>query len=112
LAINIPSTYLEARNTPKAPHRHKAIKEELGKKSKYNVWKVVKSTGQRCLERKWMFTQNMHGETGKPLVFKARYVAKGFRQISDEDYGEHFAGVAHKDSNRVFLSIVKHFGLL
>ena len=51
------------------------------------------------------------GETGKPSAYKARWVAKGFSQIEGIDFNELFAAVAHKDSIRVFLSLVNHLDL-
>ena len=43
--------------------------------------------------------------------YKARWVAKGFSQIEGIDFNELFAAVAHKDSIRVFLSLVNHLDL-
>ena len=41
--------------------------------------------------------------------WKARWVAKGFKQIEGLHYGELHTAVAHKDTIRVFLSIVNRF---
>jgi hypothetical protein len=53
-----------------------------------------------------------HGETGKPAAFQARWVAKGFFQVAGIDYDELYAGIAHKDSIRVLLSLVNHLDVV
>jgi hypothetical protein len=65
----------------------------------YHVWEVIdRSAGQRAVDGKWVFTKKIDGATGKPCKYKARWVAKGFKQIEGIDYNELFAAVAHKDS--------------
>jgi hypothetical protein len=54
------------------------MKDELDKMIKYNVWEVVKDEGQRRLSGKWVYTQKIDGETGKPKSYKARFVVRGF----------------------------------
>ena len=50
-------------------------------------------------------------QAGLPAAYKARWVAKGYSEVNGPDYNEFFASVAHKDSNRVFLSVVNHLDL-
>jgi hypothetical protein len=87
------------------------MNEELDKMKQYGVWEAVENDGQRTLDGKWVFTRKTDGTSGLPSAYKARYVVKGFRQIEGKDYSELFASVAHKDSIRVFLSIVNHLDL-
>jgi hypothetical protein len=51
------------------------------------------------------------GRRGLPAGYKARWVAKGYSQLEGIDYTDLYAGVAHKDSILVFLSLVSHFNL-
>jgi hypothetical protein len=60
----------------------------------------------KALTAKWVFTRKIDGETGKPAAYKACWVTKGFQQREGVDYTELFASVAHKNSIRVFLSLV------
>jgi hypothetical protein len=83
----------------------------MNKMKQYGVWEAVENDGQRTLDGKWVFTRKTDGTSGFPSAYKARYVVKGFRQIEGKDYSELFASVAHKDSVRVFLSIVNHLDL-
>lgn len=81
----------------------------MGKMEQYKVWDVVDRLDEyRVLKAKWVFIRKVDGETDKPAAYKARWVAKGFSQVAGIDYNELYAGVAHKDSIRVFLSLVNH----
>jgi hypothetical protein len=78
---------------------------EIEKLERYKVWRIVKKTqGMRILDARWVYTQ-------KPTGWKARWVAKGYRQVEGIDNNETHAAVAHKDTHRVFLSFVHHFDL-
>ena len=112
LATTIPRTYREARQSPDWEHWHTAMMAELAKMTRYNVWDiVVRSETIRTLKGRWVFDRKIDGETGAPTEFKARWVAKGYSQVEGLDYEELFASVAHKDSIRVFLSVVNHLDL-
>jgi hypothetical protein len=109
--INNPENYQQARQSSEWPEWQMAMVEEMGKMDKYGVWEVVPKIGQRTLSGKWVYTRKLDGETGKPKAYKARFVVRGFQQQEGRDYGELFASVVHKDSMRVFLSIVNHLDL-
>jgi hypothetical protein len=107
-----PNTYLQARRSSDWPEWEKAIIEELRKMDKYEVWEIVlRTSDMRTLKAKWVFTRKIDGTTGLPSTFKARWVAKGFNQIEGVDFNEIFSSVAHKDSIRVFLTLVNFFDL-
>jgi hypothetical protein len=112
LSTGIPDTFRAARQSPEWPEWKGAIDVKLGKMAQYRVWKEVPCTeGMRTLKAKWVFTRKVDGETGKPSAYKARWVAKGYSQIAGVDYNKLYAGVAHKDSVRVFLLLVNHYNL-
>jgi hypothetical protein len=88
------------------------MKEEDAKMESYKVWEVVdKIPQQRVVDGKSVCTKKIDGATGKPHKYKARWVAKGFKQIEGIDYNELFAAVAHKDSNHLFLALVNYYNL-
>jgi hypothetical protein len=94
-----PQSYREARHSSEWVQWEIAMKEELAKMESYKVWEVVdKIPQQRVVDGKWVCTKKIDGATGKPHKYKARWVAKGFKQIEGFDYNELFAAVAHKDS--------------
>ena len=107
-----PQSYRQARHSGEWEQWEPAMQEELAKMEKYNVWDVVPRTpNMRVVGAKWVYTRKIDGETGKPSAYKARWVAKGYSQIEGLDFNELFAAVAHKDSIRVFLSLVNHLNL-
>ena len=109
---NIPNTYQQARNSSEGEQWQSAINDELAKMDKYNVWTVVDcQPNMRVIGARWVFTRKIDGQTGLPSTYKARWVAKGFSQVEGLDFNELFASVAHKDSNRLFLSVVNHLDL-
>ena len=88
------------------------MKAELAKMDQYKVWDVIERQPSMCIiGAKWVYTRKIDGETGKPSAYKARWVAKGYTQIEGVDFNELYASVAHKDSIRVFLSLVNYLNL-
>lgn len=112
MSTDTPNTYREAIQSGEGEQWHQAMMEELEKMEKYKVWKVVdREPGQRALKARWVYTRKIDGTTGKPAAYKARWVAKGFSQKAGIDCNEVFSAVAHKDSIRVFLSLVNHLDM-
>lgn len=110
--VGDPQTYREALHAGDSAEWVKAMKDELDKLDKYKVWDVVpREKNMRVMGARWVYTRKIDGETGKLAAYKARWVAKGYRQREGIDYGELFAAVAHKDSIRVFLALVNHLDL-
>ena len=88
------------------------MKAELAKMDQYKVWDVIeRQPSMRIIGAKWVYTRKIDGDTGKPKGYKARWVAKGYTQIEGVDFNELYASVAHKDSIRVFLSLVNYLDL-
>ena len=52
--------------------------------AKYDVWEAVPRADHRTIPGKCVFTRKNDGKTGKPAKFKAKFVAKGFRQVKRE----------------------------
>lgn len=112
LSTSVPQTFREARSSPEWSEWETAYKAELAKMDQYKVWDVIdRPNTKHILKAKWVFTRKIDGETGRPKAYKARWVAKGFSQTEGIDYNELYAGVAHKDSIRVFLALVNYSDL-
>ena len=104
-----PNSYKEAANSPQWEHWKTAIREELDKMEKYQVFKVIpRQPNMHVLKARWVFTRKIDGETGKTAAFKARWVAKGYAQIEGIHFNDIHASVVHKDSIRVLLALVNH----
>jgi hypothetical protein len=85
---------------------------ELAKMDQYKVWEVVdRQPNMRVVGARWVYTRKIDGNTGMPSSYKARWVAKGYSQREGIDFNELYAAVAHKDTIRVFLSLVNHLDL-
>jgi hypothetical protein len=107
-----PQSYHQARQSSEWDKWETAMKEELAKMDSYNVWEVVdRLPNQRVVDGKWVYTKKINGVTGKAVKHKARWVAKGFKQIEGIDYNELFSAVAHKDSVRLFLALVNYYNM-
>ena len=65
---NCPQTYKQACNSGEWEHWNAAIKDELSKMRKYNVWQIIDyKPGMRVVGAKWVF--KIDGETGKPAAY-------------------------------------------
>lgn len=95
-----PTTFKQAICSPDAHPWKLAIKDELDKMDKYQVWTVIPRTSQRVITAKWVFTRKIDGKTGNPSNYKARWVARGFTQREGIDYTDLFSSVTHKDTLR------------
>jgi hypothetical protein len=110
VGVDVPKTFRQARNSPDWEHWYKAILAELSKMKAYDVWEIViRDKNMRVLSARWVFTRKVNGDTGEVAAYKARWVARGYRQIEGIDFNEIFASVAHKDTIRVFLAIVNYY---
>ena len=66
-----------------------------------NIWTLVpKPQNKNIIDCRWVFTVK-NDEHGNPMRYKARVVAKGFRQQYLSDYQETFAPVARISTFRI-----------
>src|SRR6266516_4902325 len=69
------------------------------------VWTLVDLPDDRqAIENKWIFKRKTDAD-GSVTIYKARIVAKGFRQIQGVDYDEIFSLVSMLKSVRIMLAI-------
>ena len=65
-----------------------AMRSEIGSMYENKVWTLVDLPDDRqAIENKWIFKSKMDGD-GSVTIYKARIVAKGFRQVQGVDYNE------------------------
>jgi hypothetical protein len=102
-----PGSYREARTSGQWEQWKTAMDDELLKMEKYQVFEVLpRKPGMHILKARWVYTRKIDGTTGKVSAYKARWVAKGYAQIEGIHFNDIHASVVHKDSIRVFLSLV------
>ena len=86
-----------------------AMKSEMGSMYENQVWTLVDlPDGRKAVENKWIFKTKTDAD-GNVIVYNARLVAKGFRQIQGDDYDETFSPVAMLKSIRILLAIAAYF---
>jgi hypothetical protein len=93
-AVDIPNTYWQAMKSQDAPSWKAAIVEELSNLAQVDVWVPAKlPLSTNALDGQRVFAKKMNAD-GTPNCFKARFVAKGFKQIAELHFAETFAPTA------------------
>ena len=73
------------------------------------VWTLMDLPDDRqTIENKWIFKRKMDVDSSV-TIYKARIVAKGFRQVQGVDYNEIFSTVAMLKSIRIMLAIATFY---
>ena len=85
-----PTNYEEAMMSPDSAKWLEAMKSEMGSMYENKVWTLIDLPDDRCvIENKWIFKRNMDDDSSV-TIYKARIVAKRFRQDQGVDYDEIF----------------------
>ena len=89
-----PTNYEEAMMSPDYAKWLEAMKSEMGSMYENKVWNLVDLPDDRqAIENKWIFRRKMDADSSV-TIYKARIVAKGFRQVQGVDYDEIFSLVS------------------
>ena len=100
-----PSTFQEAMDGPEGELWKLAADAEMAAHVKNSTWTLVPlPPGRVCIPSGWAFTLKTD-RLGLPCRRKARFFAKGYRQVQGVDYQESFAPVVRYDSLRVILAL-------
>ena len=88
-----PTNYEEAMMSPDSAKWLEAMKSEMGSMYENKVLTLVDFPDVRqAIENKWIFRKKTDAN-GNVTVYKARLVAKSFRQVQGVDYDETFSPV-------------------
>ena len=72
------------------------------------VWTLIDLLNdQQAMLNKWIFKRKTDADS--VTIYKARIVAKGFRQVQDVDYDESFSLVSMLKSIRIMLAITTFY---
>ena len=109
VGFDIPKSYEEAVKSPDAEHWRSAMRDEYKSLTDNNTWTVKPlPTNQSVVGGKWVYDVKLNKDN-QIKKFKARYVARGFSQISGVNYFETFAPTARLTSVRVLMQLfVQH----
>ena len=89
-----PTNYEEAMMSPDSTKWLEAVKSEMGSMYENKVWTLVELPNDRqAILYKWIFKRKTDADSSV-TIYKARIVAKGFRQVQDADYDESFSLVS------------------
>ena len=88
------TNYEEAMTSADSEKWLEAMKSEIGSTYENKVWNLVDfPDDQQAIENKWIFKRKTDADSSV-TIYKARIVAKGFRQVQDVDYDESFSLVS------------------
>src|SRR5215216_470887 len=100
-----PTDYEEAMMSPNSAKWLEAMKSEIGSMYENKVWTFVDLPDDRqAIENKWIFKRKTDADSCV-TIYKARIVAKGFRQVQSVDCDEIFSLVSMLKSVRIMLEI-------
>ena len=89
-----PTNYEEAMMSPDSIKWLEAMKSEIGSMYENKVWTLVDLPDDRqAIKNKWILKRKMDAD-GSVTIYKARIVAKGFRQVQGVDCDEIFTLVS------------------
>ena len=105
---NEPTTYQEAMLDTDSEKWLEAMKSEIQSMYDNQVWTLINPLeGTKTIRCKWVFKKKTDMD-GKVHTYKARLIAKGFKQTHGIDYNETFSPVAMLKSIRILISIVAY----
>ena len=88
-----PTNYQEAMMGPDSAKWLDAMKSEMRSMYENKVWTLIDLPNDwRDIEIKWIFKRKTDADS--VTIYKARIVAKGFRQVQGVDYDESFSLVS------------------
>ena len=83
-----PTNYEEAMMSPDSAKWLEAMKSKMRSMYENKVWTLIDlPIDRRAIEIKWIFKRKTNADSSV-TIYKARIVAKGFRQVQDVDYDE------------------------
>ena len=109
---NVPKSYGEAIASPHALEWQNAMKDEIDSLYDNDTWSVVTlPEGKSVVGGKWVFNIKLD-KSNNITKYKARYVARGFSQVSGIDYYDTFAPTARLTTIRVLMQCIVQYDLI
>src|SRR3954469_20488902 len=103
------ANYEEAMMSPDSAKCFEAMKSEIRSMYENKVWTLMNLPDDRqAIENKWILKRKTDADSSV-TIYKARIVAKGFRQVQGVDYDESFSLVSMLKSVRIMLAIAAFY---
>ncbi|KAJ3622463.1 hypothetical protein MTP99_002971 [Tenebrio molitor] len=100
-----PESFEEATSSGNAEQWKQAMDEEIQSLKQNQTWTLVEPPkNQQVIDNRWVY-KIKRNEDGSVQKYKARLVARGFRQVAGVDYNETFSPVTKFDSIRMILCV-------
>ncbi|KAH0818317.1 hypothetical protein GEV33_004473 [Tenebrio molitor] len=100
-----PESFEEATSSGNSEHWKQAMDEEIQSLKQNQTWTLVEPPkNQQFIDNRWVY-KIKRNEDGSVQKYKARLVARGFRQVAGVDYNETFSPVTKFDSIRMILCV-------
>ena len=104
-----PTNYEDTMMSPDSTKWLEAMKSEMGSMYENKVWTLIDlPDDQRAIEIKWIFKRKTDADSSV-TIYKARIVAKSFRQVQSVDYDKIFSLVAMLKSVKIMLAIAAFY---
>ena len=104
-----PMNYEEVMMSPDSAKWLEAMKSEMGSMYENKVWTLIDlPDDRRASKNKWIFKRKTDTDSSV-TIYKARIVAKSFRQVQGVDYDEIFSLVAMLKSVGIMLEIATFY---
>ena len=106
-----PQNYKEAVESPECEYWKNAMNEEMNSLKENSTFTLTTlPEGRRLVGGRWVYTVKENPDGSK--TYKARYVAKGYSQVKDEDYQETFAPTTNFTSIRTLMQLAAQHDLI
>ena len=103
-----PTNYEEAMVSSYSATWLEAMRSEIRSMYENKVWTLIDlPNDRRDIEIKWIFKRKTDADS--VTIYKARIVAKGFRQVQGVDYNESFSLVSMLKSIWIMLAIAAFY---
>ena len=104
LGRKIPNSYKEALTLPEQQKWLDAMYSEMTSLAEHESFEEVEYDGvSKVIDTRWVF--DLKDPPNQPPIFKARFVAKGFRQVEGVDFTDVYAPVVNFSTVRMALTV-------
>ena len=106
-----PQSLKEAMKRSDAAEWYEAASTEMNNHERHGTWTLVKAPkGVNLVDGRWVLVRKRNAD-GSIERYKARWVAKGFKQVKGIDYEEVFAPTYRMATIRLVCALAAHYGL-